>query len=196
MSSRSQRAGAATSAAAEASERELGPGAWAIVALLAEQPVHGWGLMQKLKPDGEIGAVWSIPRPTVYRTLDALQQRGLIEQDALERGERGPHRVVFKPTASGRRALRAWLAEPVEHVRDIRWLFLLKLVLAARAGVDREPMIHAQRDVLAPSLAALERKLGTSTEAEDIYLRFRIDATRSVLHFLDDLLADASPERK
>jgi len=69
-------------------ERELGPGEWAIIALLAEQPIHGWGLMQKLKPEGEIGAVWSLPRPAVYRSLEYLQQRGMIEQHGLERSQR------------------------------------------------------------------------------------------------------------
>jgi PadR family transcriptional regulator AphA len=179
-------------------EKELGPGDWAIVALLAEQPIHGWGLIQKLKPEGEIGAVWSLPRPAVYRSLELLQQRGLIEPDGLERSERGPYRMVFRTTGKGRAALKAWLAAPVERVREIRWLFLLKLVLAARAGIDREPMIRVQRAVLAPSTAALEQKLGTGTEADDIYLRFRIDATRAVLHFLDDLLdqgADAAVTR-
>src|SRR5262245_58431771 len=86
------------SAAPDPQERGLGPGEWAIVALLAEQPVHGWGLIQKLRPDGEIGAVWSLPRPSVYRALEALQQRGLIEESRLERGERGPYRMVFQTT--------------------------------------------------------------------------------------------------
>jgi len=184
------------SAAPDASERELGPGEWAIVALLAEQPIHGWGLIQKLRPDGEIGAVWSLPRPSVYRALETLQQRGLIEESRLERSERGPYRMVFQTTRKGRAALKAWLAGPVEHVRDIRGLFLLKLVLAARAGIDREPMIRVQRAVLEPSIAALEKKLGQGSEAEDIYLRFRLDTTRAVVHFLDDLLeqsADSAP---
>jgi PadR family transcriptional regulator AphA len=180
----------------EGTERELGPGGWAIVALLAEQPIHGWALIQKLKPTGEIGAVWSLPRPAVYRALEDLQHRGLIEQGGLERGDRGPHRVIFKTTAKGRRELKAWLAKPVEHVRDVRWLFLLKLVLAARAGIDRDAMIRAQRAVLVPSLAALEEKLGQGSEAEQITIRFRLDATRSVVHFLDELLADTPAPAK
>jgi PadR family transcriptional regulator AphA len=182
----------------EGAERELGPGSWAVVALLAERPMHGWALIQMLKPEGEIGAVWSLPRPAVYRALEDLEHRGLIEQGGLERGERGPHRVIFKTTAMGRRELKAWLAKPVEHVREVRWLFLLKLVLAARAGIEREGMIRAQRAVLLPSVAALEEKLGQGTEAEELTIRFRLDATRSVVRFLDDLLADApaTPARK
>ena len=33
-----------------------------------------------------------------------------------------------------------------------------------------------------------KEKLGRGSEAEEIYLRFRLDTTRAVLHFLDDLL--------
>jgi PadR family transcriptional regulator AphA len=162
------------------------------VALIAEKPAHGWSLIQKLKPDAEIGAVWSMQRPSVYRAIERLEQFGLIEQEGLERSDRGPYRMVFRATRSGRDALEAWLAEPVGHVREIRWLFLLKLVLAARAGIDREPLIRAQRDALTPSLAKLEAKLVKGSDADDLTLRFRIDATRAVLAFLDDLLEEGT----
>jgi PadR family transcriptional regulator AphA len=163
------------------------------VALLAEQPSHGWGLIQKLRPDGEIGAVWTMPRPAVYRSLEQLQRRGLIAASGLEPSERGPYRMVFRTTRKGRSALMEWLAQPVAHVREIRDLFLLKLVLASRARIDREPMIRAQRAVLAPSLVALEGRLGHGSEVEEITLRFRVDATRAVLDFLDDLLETPHP---
>jgi DNA-binding PadR family transcriptional regulator len=171
-----------------AAEREPGPGEWAVVALLAEAPAHGWSLVEKLRPGGQIGAVWSVPRPGVYRSLELLERRGLIEREGLERAARGPHRAVFRVTREGHDALGAWLADPVEHVRDIRWLFLLKLVLAARAGIDREPLIRNQLATIAPTVAALEAKLGESSDAEEIYVRFRLDATRSVVAFLEELL--------
>src|SRR5215510_13063241 len=131
-----------------APERELGPGEWAIVALLAEQPSHGWALAETLRPDGEIGAVWHVARPVVYRTLESLEQQGLIEPVTLERSPHGPHRVVFAATSRARRGLHAWLAEPVEHITEIRSVFLLKLVFSSRAGIDREPLVLAQRAVV------------------------------------------------
>ena len=69
-------------------------------------------------------------------------------------------------------------------------------MLAARAGIDRKPMIRAQRAVLEPSIAALEQKLGQGSEAEQIYVRFRLDTTRAVLGFLDDLLETTPPSAR
>jgi tetratricopeptide (TPR) repeat protein len=51
-----------------------------------------------------------------------------------------------------------WLLEPVDHVRDVRSLLLLKLVFAERLDVDPRPMLAAQHDANAASAAALERR--------------------------------------
>src|SRR6187200_1368420 len=101
-------------------ERELAPGEWSVLALLAEQPSHGWALARQMTRTGDIGAVWSLGRPLVYRALELLEQRGLVEAVGHEPGLRGPNRTIFRATAQGREALRQWLAEPVEHVREVR----------------------------------------------------------------------------
>src|SRR5690242_13912291 len=143
-------------------ERELAPGEWSVLALLAEEPGHGWALARQMAREGEIGKVWALGRPLVYRALELLDERKLIEPAGSERGLRGPNRTVFRATPAGREALARWLEEPVDHVRDIRSLLLLKLVLIDRAGADRKPLLHAQREVVLPSVAALERRLSES----------------------------------
>jgi PadR family transcriptional regulator AphA len=178
----------------DASGREFGPGDWSILALLAEKPAHGWALAAKFKPEGEIGAVWSIPRPSIYRSLDTLKQRGFVETAKLEQSERGPYREVYRTTRRGRAALKEWLAEPVDHIRDIRSVFLLKLVLAARAGVDRKPMVRAQRDFVASLMNGMEGKPAPGTEPERLYQLFRRDSARALLRFLDDLLDEVPGE--
>jgi len=170
-------------------ERELAPGEWSVLALLAEQPGHGWALARQMARGGEIGRVWALGRPLVYRALELLAERGLIEPAGSERGLRGPNRTVFRATAAGREALARWLAEPVEHVRDIRSLLLLKLVLIERAGLDRRPLLRAQRAVVVPAVEALEQRLAQSTGSEAIFVRFRLETTRAVLDFIDGLLA-------
>ena len=117
-------------------ERDLGPGEWSVLALLADAPAHGWALAKQMSRAGEIGRVWSMGRPLVYRALELLEARGLIEAVGSEPGARGPNRALFKTTAYGHEELVRWLSEPVEHVRDIRSLLLLKLVLLERAGLD------------------------------------------------------------
>jgi DNA-binding PadR family transcriptional regulator len=173
-------------------ERELAPGEWSVLALLAEEPGHGWALARQMARDGEIGRVWALGRPLVYRALELLEERGLIEPAGSERGVRGPNRTVFRATPEGRDALAHWLEEPVEHVRDVRSLLLLKLVLIDRAALDRTPLLHAQRALVVPAVRQLEQRLAESTGSEAIFVRFRLESTRAVVDFIDGLLAERS----
>jgi len=175
---------------------ELTPSEYAVLALVAEKPVHGWALSVKLAKGGEIGAIWSLGRPLVYHSLERLEQEKLIKPVGLERGDRGPHRVVYGATPKGRAALRSWLAQPVEHVRDIRSLFLLKVVLSQRVGIDVEPLLVAQRAVLVPFVTWLEAQLddadpiGSPGEATIIY--FRLETAKTIVRFIDGMLDDPS----
>src|SRR3954451_8903411 len=173
-------------------ERELAPGEWSVLALLAEEPGHGWALARQMAREGEIGRVWALGRPLVYRALELLEERGLIEPVGSERGVRGPNRTVFRATDRGREELAEWLTVPVEHVRDVRSLLLLKLVLIDRAGLDRDPLLHAQRELVVPAIEAFEGRLAGSTGSEAIFVRFRLESTRAVLDFIDGLLAERS----
>jgi hypothetical protein len=68
-------------------ERDLAPAQWSVLALLAEEPGHGWALAKQMAATGEVGRVWSTGRPLVYRVLDVLEERGLIEPTVINEGE-------------------------------------------------------------------------------------------------------------
>ena len=166
-------------------ERNLAPGEWAVLALLAEQPAHGWAVASQLDQSGELGLVWSLGRPLVYRSIDILTERKLIEPAGHEPGLRGPNRTIFRATPAGIEALEHWLAEPVEHVRDVRSLLLLKLIFAERAGVDPRRMLEAQHEAIAAAVTSLEARMRASAGSETILLRFRLESTRAVLRFVE-----------
>jgi PadR family transcriptional regulator AphA len=172
-------------------KRDLAPGEWAVLALLSERPAHGWALATQLGPEGELGSVWSLGRALVYRSIEILDQRGLIEPAGHEPGLRGPNRTIFRTTAAGEAATAQWLREPVAHVRDVRSMLLLKLIFAERAGVDPTAMLTAQHVMVAAAVASLESRVGGSSGTESILLRFRLESTRAVLRFLDGLLEPA-----
>src|SRR5215472_13535770 len=140
----------------------MSPGEWAVLGLIAERPRHGFAVRKALGPDGEIGRVWALPGPLVYRALTTLQARGLAEVVGAERSDVGPQRTLVTATQAGAEALRAWLWQPVEHLRDFRSLFMLKLALLDRAGKDPEPLLAAQREQVVPIVAALEEQARTS----------------------------------
>jgi DNA-binding PadR family transcriptional regulator len=174
-------------------ERRLAPGEWAVLALLSERPTHGWALSNQLGPEGELGSVWSLGRPLVYRSIDILAERGLIEPAGHEPGLRGPNRTIYRTTCAGATALVQWLDEPVEHVRDVRSQLLLKLIFAERIGADATRMLEAQHATVRDAVEQLERRVHSSSGTEAILLRFRLESTKAVLRFVDGML-DAPPE--
>jgi PadR family transcriptional regulator AphA len=162
-----------------------------------EKPGHGWGLSDLLERDGEVGTIWSIARPLVYTSLRRLEADEYIKTTGIERGLRGPHRVNYAVTPKGRSRARRWLKEPVDHVRDIRSLFLLKVVLSKRLSLDVEPLLVAQRGLLTPLVAFLEARLDDvdpATEpAEEAVLYFRLETAKTTVAFIDHLLDVGAP---
>jgi len=125
-----------------------------------------------------------------------LLERGLIEPAGVEASAQGPTRTVMRATRSGRAAVRRWLAEPVDHVRDLRSLMLLKLVFAQRSGLDQTAMLVGQREALLGIEASLNERLDEATGSDELLLRFRLETTRAASRFVDDLLARGASRRQ
>jgi PadR family transcriptional regulator AphA len=178
------------------SDRVLAPGEWAVLALLCERPAHGWALARQLSASGELGSIWSLTRPLVYRSLEILESRELIVPAGSEPGARGPNRTIFRATAAGHEAVGAWLSEPVEHVREGRSLLLLKLVFAQRNCIDPRPMLQAQREGLEETITSLEDRTRVSIGTDAILLRFRLESTRALERFIDGVLSELEPHAR
>jgi DNA-binding PadR family transcriptional regulator len=171
---------------------ELGPGEWAVLALLTECPRHGWALANELGAETELGAVWAFTRAHVYLSIDRLVKLGLIVRAGSERGLRGPNRTIFQTTPAGRRALSRWLREPVARIGDARPLLLLKLLLSARVGLDDLPLLEAQQRVYAEAAESLTASPPPSSPANAILARFQIESTLGLLCFIERLLESRS----
>jgi PadR family transcriptional regulator AphA len=178
------------------SDRVLAPGEWAVLALLCERPAHGWALARQLSPSGELGSIWSLTRPLVYRSLEILESRQLILPAGSEPGARGPNRTIFRATGAGHEAVGLWLSEPVEHVRESRSLLLLKLVFAQRNCIDPRPMLLAQREAIEESIESLEERTLGSAGTDAILLRFRLESSRAVERFIDGVLSEMEPQAR
>jgi DNA-binding PadR family transcriptional regulator len=144
------------------------------LAVVAEGPTHGWALVKLLRPDGDLGRIWSLSRGLTYRSIDRLVATGSITRYD------GVRRSTLEVSAAGRRTARRWLGQPVEHVRDLRTEFLLKLHLHTRSGLDPSPLVERQRDVLRPALDAL-----TSGRPDDHVALWRQESAIAAQRFLD-----------
>ena len=76
---------------------------WLVLAILSQQPAHGFAVAQLTAPDGDLGRVWQIPKAVVYRAIGRLLDADLIAPEGTERGQ-GPQRTVY--TATAERAAR------------------------------------------------------------------------------------------
>jgi len=162
-------------------------GEWACLGILAGSPSHGYDVAAHLAPTGDIGRVWTLSRPLTYRALDQLVQRGLAEVAGEEPGTAGGNRTILRPTRAGRAALRRWLAEPVQHLRDVRGELMLKLLVCAVNDVDTAPLLEAQRQAFAPVADRLAADLGAADPADPV-AAWRHESSQATLRFLDRML--------
>jgi PadR family transcriptional regulator AphA len=165
----------------------LTPGEWAVLGVVAESPTHGFAVTALLGKEGELGRIWTVPRPLVYHALKKLAQHGLVRDADTQPSSQGPTRTIVAATAEGDRLVAEWLSAPVEHVRDVRSLLLLKLALLDRRGVDPQPLLRAQRRLFLPMRAERERWRDDAEGFERVLAQWRLLSVQTVLDFLDSV---------
>jgi DNA-binding PadR family transcriptional regulator len=111
----------------------------AILGLLSEGPLHGYGLKAAYEESLVPGASLNIGQ--VYPALERLQTDGHVTSEVVAQSER-PDRKVFTITDAGRRELANWLATAAPRESDLRNETFLKVSLALRLrrqGGDADP---------------------------------------------------------
>lgn len=160
-----------------------------VLAVIDERPIHGFAVAALTARDGELGRIWHLPRPVVYRAINRLLEADLIRADAVE-SDAGPRRTIYATNTEGRQRTRDWLQTPVQHVREMRSAFLLKLALLQRRGDDRTSLLTHQNEVLTQIATALRRERArpaTPTGFEPVLTAWRHATTNAALAFITDL---------
>ncbi len=160
---------------------------YAVLGVLAEGQSHGFAIARELGPAGEVGRLYTVRRPLVYRALDRLVDVGCAEPVVTEKGDAGPNRVIHRVTPKGRRMLKSWLERPVDHVRDLRIEFLLKLALLRRSGKSPLELIRAQKTVLDPKLTALDDPGVDNLDHVELWRRHNAAAAAAYLEDLETI---------
>jgi DNA-binding PadR family transcriptional regulator len=164
----------------------LGLAEWIVLSVIDERPVHGFAVAALTARDGELGRIWHLPRPVVYRALGRLLEAELVRPDAVE-SEAGPQRTVYASTPLGHREAEKWLQSPVEHVREMRSHFLVKLALLDRRRGDPAPVLAQQRETLTTIARALDAEAARHTGFDAVLFSWRRATTASALDFVEDL---------
>jgi DNA-binding PadR family transcriptional regulator len=150
------------------------------MALLSGGRGHGYELKQAI--ENEFGALLpELNSGQIYSTLARLERDGLIEGEAVADDNRG--KKVYRLTARGREALRAWVGVPVPGAR-LKDEFFVKLVIASSVGLaDPSDLIELQRGEYLQSLRDLDARLASAAHGPTAELLVE----GAVLHLKADL---------
>ena len=83
---------------------------YALLGLLAREPLSGYDLAQRLK--GRVGFFWQARHSQIYPELGRLEAAGLVRHAVVEQQDR-PDKKVYTIAEAGLAAIRAWATAPV-----------------------------------------------------------------------------------
>lgn len=167
-------------------DRDLLPGEYAALGLLAVEPAHGYELHRRWLAS-PLAEVLPVEQSVLYGYLRTLDRRGLLDWEEHRVGNR-PTRRIYEPSEAGWELLRGWLRTPVVRLREVRLDLLLKLYLLDLL----DP--RAQRRLLDRQIEACERLLDDARSAADaveaeadfaaLFTRSRVSAAEAALRWL------------
>jgi len=157
----------------------------ATLAILSEEPSHGYAILAKLEK--RIGGVCGISYGQVYRMLAALERRGLVVGQAVQVARR-PTRRVYALSEAGRQDVQRWLTEAPARTLFFGTEFYLRLpFLSALDRETRDEVLGEQVRQCREHLALLLRRCQAAhrTDSEGVAQRLVLEA--AVLHGKADL---------
>jgi PadR family transcriptional regulator AphA len=157
---------------------------WVVLCVLSEGRSHGFALASLLGRDGNLGRIWRVPKPVIYRAIQRLELLGLARPAGMQPSAAGPVRSLSEATPAGRRLARSWLTRPVGHARDVRSELLIKLALLQRAGVSPQKLLRAQHEQLVPVAGAIDEQLREAEGLDRTIALWRHEMISATLRFL------------
>jgi DNA-binding PadR family transcriptional regulator len=143
----------------------------AILALLAEEPMHGYQIMQELSERS--GGVWRPSPGSVYPTLQLLQDEGLVRGEDAEGGRRLFHltdegQAAAQAAAGGRapwEAVGASRDEPALELRDLMFGLMSAARQVVHSGTTEQ--VAQAKEILKDARRRLYKVLAEDTEAAE-----------------------------
>jgi DNA-binding PadR family transcriptional regulator len=83
----------------------------AVLLLLGEEPMHPYGLRQRIKDWDKDRVINVTQGNAIYQTIDRLQRSGLIRLKETTRQDNRPDRTVYEATDEGVTTAKQWLTE-------------------------------------------------------------------------------------
>jgi DNA-binding PadR family transcriptional regulator len=161
---------------------------YAVLGLLAFGERSGYDLARAASRS--VGYMWAPSRSQIYKVLPRLVEWGLATSREVEQHGR-PDKALYRLTAEGRDALRAWVEEVEPEPAGGSSVFLLKLFFGWTAAPGAAAaQLEAYRALLQGRLAEFEALEAGLSEDEPVHsriaLRHGIARARATLEWADD----------
>jgi PadR family transcriptional regulator, regulatory protein AphA len=149
--------------------------------------------------EDSVAHLWTPSRSQIYKVLPRLVAAGLAQTRAIEQ-ERRPDKALYKLTALGRRALRAWLDEVEDEPAAGRIIFPLKLFFCDFASPKTAlAQLSAYRAFLTRRLDQYELLRPDAEASQRRYpyhvLRHGLARVRATLEWIDETIATLESDR-
>ncbi len=172
--------------------RELLQGEHAVLALLRTKPMYGYEMARYFEGE-DLREVCPIEQGSLYTYLRNLEGRALVTWQEEREGPRPP-RKRFALTPEGEALVEAWLREPVERLREVRFELLVKLYVLH--AVDSVAEVTLVRNQLRVCEAYRERARARVAQTGDGFARLvaqsKLSAADATVDWLRDHLATLS----
>ncbi|WP_269854216.1 PadR family transcriptional regulator [Streptomyces sp. RPT161] len=138
------------------SEPRRSPLAMAVLLLLGIEPLHPYGLRQRIHEWDKDRVVNVSQRNSVYQTVDRLERAGLITAVETAQQDNRPDKTLYRTTEEGDAVARRWLldllAEPVDEYPAF------PAALAFLGALPRQTALEALRERAETLRRTIERE--------------------------------------
>lgn len=174
--------------------RKLNATSYVVLGMLCHGPATSYDLKQRIAYT--VGHFWAFAHSQIYDEPARLVADGLVSETVEQGGRR---KRTYSITATGRAALRDWLATPTREQTEVRDLGLLKLFFASFG--ERADLLRLARDRYEAHRATADSYVELRTRISDVAdpwqvktLELGMRYERTVEQFWADFIAELESE--
>jgi len=163
---------------------------FALLGFLYETPTHGYDLHRHITDPEGIGMIWGVKLSNLYAQINKLEKKkyicGVVQPD-----ESRPARTEYHITDDGKAAFDQWLFTVVEHPRDFRQEFMLRLYFMLKfkpdSVIDFCRKQHGECSQWLENTVAASQKIEKNNPFKKSVVEFRITQIQAIVTWLEDL---------